>query len=129
MGILQRLLGLPLSDILLGDDFDFINKGNIAELYVGLEFLKAASCYEQTQLFYWQREEKNSHAEVDYLIQQKQNIVPVEVKSGKQGKMQSMHLFLQERQKSRGIRTSLENFSEYGKIQVIPLYAAAQLIN
>jgi len=122
-GIFQRLLGLQLSDILLSDDFDVLNKGNIAEMYVGLELLKAASCYEQTQMYYWQREESNSRAEVDYVIQRNETIVPIEVKSGKQGKMQSLYLFMKEKQSKFGVRTSLENFSQYDKIDVIPLYA------
>ena len=56
-------------------------------------------------------------------IQCNDSIVPFEVKSGKQGKMQSLHLFMKEKQSEYGIRTSLENFSQYGKINVIPLYA------
>jgi len=122
-GIFQRQLGLQLSEILLNDDFDLINKGNIAEMFAGLELLKSASCYEQAQLFYWQREERNSRAEVDYVILQNNNIIPIEVKSGKQGKMQSLHLFMKEKQSEYGIRTSLENFAQYDKIKVVPLYA------
>ena len=122
-GIFQRLLGLQLSDILLNDDFDTINKGGIAEQFVGLELLKASSVYQQTQLFYWQREERNARAEVDFVVQKNMDIVPIEVKSGKQGKMQSMHLFIKEKHSKMGIRTSLENFSMYDKIKVIPLYA------
>ena len=122
-GIFQRQLDLQLSEILLSDDFDLVNKGNIAEIFSGLELLKSVSCYQQAQLYYWQREERNSRAEVDYIIQQNDRIVPVEVKSGKQGKMQSLHMFMKEKQSEYGIRTSLENFSEYGKIRVIPLYA------
>jgi len=122
-GIFQRALGLQLSEILLNDDFDLINKGHIAEMYAGLELLKSASCYEQAPLYYWQREDRNSRAEVDYVIQDKNNIIPIEVKSGKQGKMQSLHLFMKEKQSEYGLRTSLENFSLYGKIRVVPLYA------
>ena len=122
-GIFQRLLGLQLSDILLNDDFNLINKGNIAEMYAGLELLKAASCFEQMQLYYWQREERNSRAEVDYVVQRGETIVPIEVKSGKQGKMQSLYWFMKEKQSAYGIRTSLENFSQYEKINVIPLYS------
>ena len=96
-GILQRLLGLQLADIVSDKDFDVVNKGNIAELYVGLELLKATSCYEMAQLYYWQREEQNAHAEVDYILQKNYDIVPLEVKSGKQGKMQSLNLFLKEK--------------------------------
>jgi len=126
-GIFQRLLGLQLSDILLNNDFDMVNKGNIAEMFAGLELLKAAPCREQTQLYYWQREERSSRSEVDYVIQQKDRIVPVEVKSGKQGKMQSLHRFMKEKNSEYGIRTSLENFSQYDKIKVIPLYSIGKI--
>jgi len=128
-GIFQRLLGLQLSDILLNDDFDAINKGGIAEMFVGLELLKSSSFYQQTQLFYWQREERNARAEVDFVVQQNMNIVPIEVKSGKQGKMQSMHLFMKEKKSKIGIRTSLENFAKYDKIKVVPLYAIGNLMD
>lgn len=128
-GIFQRLLGLQLSDILLNEDFETFNKGRIAELFVGLELLKASSCYEQTQLYYWTREEKNSRAEVDYVIQRGEKIVPIEVKSGKQGKMQSMWLFLKEKKADEGIRVSLENFSQYDRIKVIPLYATGSVFS
>jgi len=125
-GIFQRLLGLQLSDILLNDDFDAINKGGIAEMFVGLELLKSSSFYQQTQLFYWQREVKNARAEVDFVVQQDMDIIPIEVKSGKQGKMQSMHFFMNEKKSKMGIRSSLENFSVYDKINVIPLYAISK---
>ena len=127
-GIFQRLLGLQLSDILLNDDFDAINKGGIAEMFVGLELLKSSSFYQQTRLFYWQREERNAHAEIDFVVQQNMDIVPIEVKSGKQGKMQSMYLFIKEKSSKIGIRTSLENFSVYDKIKVVPLYAIGKVI-
>jgi predicted AAA+ superfamily ATPase len=127
-GILQRLFGLKLSDILTRYDFDFINKGNIAELYAGLELIKATSPYEMAQLYYWQREEKNAHAEVDYVLQKAYNIIPLEVKSGKQGKMQSLYLFLKEKKLPFGYRTSLENYTEYDKIKVVPLYAINNIL-
>ena len=74
------------------------------------------------------REKTNSCAEVDYLIQKGEKIVPIEVKSGKTGKMQSLHLFLNEKKIEYGIRTSLENFGQYDNIQVYPLYAIETII-
>jgi len=126
-GIFQRLLGLQLSDVILSNDFSMVNKGCIAEQMVGLELLKASSCYEQKQLYYWHREATNSHAEVDYLIQQGEKIIPIEVKSGKSGAMQSLHLFMKEKQSDYGVRTSLENFAQYDKIKVFPIYAIGNL--
>lgn len=126
-GIFQRLLGLTISEILLEGDFDVINKGAIAELYVGLELLKSSSFYRQENLYFWHREAKSSNAEVDYVIQQKGNIIPIEVKSGKKGSMQSLFLFLEEKKAPFGIRISLENYSTYDKIRVYPIYAIAEL--
>ncbi|MGZ3755883.1 MAG: ATP-binding protein [Mucilaginibacter sp.] len=126
-GVFQRLLGLQIAEILFEDDFDTINKGAIAEQYVGLELLKSASCYRQEPLYFWHREAKSSNAEVDYVIQEKGNIVPVEVKSGKKGSMQSMFLFLKEKKSRVGVRLSLENYSVYENIQVFPLYAVSEL--
>jgi predicted AAA+ superfamily ATPase len=128
-GIYQRILGLDVASLLLKDDFEIINKGNIAELFVGLELLKSNDCYEKTALYYWHREAKNSQAEVDYVIQIQDTILPVEVKAGTKGAMQSMYLFMDEKKSKCGVRVSLENFSEYDKVKVIPLYAVSSIHN
>jgi predicted AAA+ superfamily ATPase len=71
--------------------------------------------------------EKLDCAEIDFLLQKHHEIIPVEVKPGTQGKMQSMFLFLQEKKLSRGIRISMENFGHYDNIGVLPLYAVSGL--
>jgi len=38
-----------------------------------------------------------------------------------------LNLFLKEKQVEYGIRTSLENFSQYDKIRVYPLYAIGNI--
>jgi predicted AAA+ superfamily ATPase len=126
-GIYQRILGLDVASLLLKDDIEVINKGNIAELFVGLELLKSNDAYERTALYYWHREAKNSQAEVDYVIQNQEYIFPVEVKAGTKGAMQSMYLFMDEKKSRYGVRLSLENFAEYGKVKVLPLYAASNI--
>lgn len=126
-GLYQRLLGLNLSDIVLSDDLDLINKGAIAEIFVGLELKKTASCYIRDELYFWKREEKNSNAEVDYLLQIGEDIIPIEVKSGKKGSMRSLHLFLAEKKSKYGIRCSTENFNIMDNIKIIPLYWAGVL--
>jgi len=126
-GIFQRSAGLNIQEILFEEGFNPVNKGNIAELFIGLELLKAGSCYGHKDLFYWHREALNSNAEVDYLIHKGQNIIPVEVKSGTKGSMQSLYLFLKEKNRPYGIRFSLENFSSYGQIRSYPLYAVSNL--
>ena len=126
-GIFQRLLDLQISDIINSGDFEAVNKGAIAEQFAGLEIIKNSSPYVPENLYFWMREQKKSQAEVDYLIQYNGKIVPIEVKSGKSGKMQSLHLFLSEKQSEYGIRTSLENFTKYNNIRVYPLYAIGNI--
>lgn len=124
-GIFQRILGLNIAAIILQDEVSLINKGAIAEQYAGLEILKAGSCYRPAALYFWHREAKSSNAEVDYVVQQNQQIIPIEIKSGKQGSMQSLHLFLLEKKSPYGVRFSLENYAVYDNIRVYPLYAVS----
>jgi Holliday junction resolvase-like predicted endonuclease len=70
-------------------------------------------------LFYWHQEALNSNAEIDYLIQKQNEIIPIEVKSGTKGTMNSMFLFLKEKKAKYGCRLSLENFAEYENIKVV----------
>jgi len=127
-GIFLRIVDFDIADILISTDFNTINKGNIAEQFVGLELLKATSCYTKRDLYYWHREAKNSNAEVDYLISGNNEIIPIEVKAGTKGSMQSMSLFLQEKKRKKGIRISTENFSHFNSIDVYPLYATSNII-
>lgn len=128
-GLFQRLMQLDISELLFSNEFNLVNKGGIAEQFIGLEIVKNSSCYNQTELFYWHREALNSNAEVDYLIQKQKDIVPVEVKSGTKGSMNSMFLFLNEKKANYGCRLSLENFIEYENIKVYPLYAVENILN
>jgi len=127
-GIFQHILGLNIREYLVVEEMEMVNKGSLAEIYAGLELIKASSITDKPQLFYWHRMERGSNAEVDYVIRQGDEIVPVEIKSGYSGKMQSMRLFMKEKNLKRGIRSSLENFGRDGNIEVIPLYAISTLI-
>jgi uncharacterized protein len=126
-GIYLNILGLNLGEILLADEVSLVNKGNIAELYVGIEIVKNAYQHKFPELYYWHRESRNSQAEVDYVIQKNEDLIPIEVKAGKSGAMKSMHLFLSEKKRNTGIRIALENFSEFEKIKVLPLYAVGNM--
>ncbi|MCK5232749.1 MAG: ATP-binding protein [Desulfobulbaceae bacterium] len=124
MGIHQRLLGLNLGEHLLADAISLVNKGSLAEVFAGLELIGSSSRRRRPELYYWHREARGSNAEVDYLVQKNENIIPVEVKSSTRGSMQSMKMYLDSHSTQYGIRLSLENFSSYDHIRVFPLYAA-----
>ena len=129
VGIFQRVLGLDLSEHLVSSPSEFVNKGALAEVFAGLELVAHGSPRLRPQLFYWHREARGSNAEIDYLIQRGDEMLAIEVKSGTTGRMQSLRIFLQERNPSIGYRVSHENFGRYGEIETLPLYAVHKLIS
>ena len=62
------------------------------------------------------------------LIEIGTNIIPIEVKAGTRGAMQSLHLFIEEKNAVKGIRTSLENFGRIDKVDIYPIYAVSKLV-
>jgi uncharacterized protein len=124
-GLLLRLHQLKVEDFLLSSPVEFVNKGNLAEMFVGLEILKYSGFYSKTELFFWQREEQKAQAEVDYVIIKNGVLTPVEVKAGIRGSMQSLNIFLEKKKLTSGIRCALEPFSKYANIEVFPLYAVS----
>ena len=64
----------------------------MAEQFVGQEM----AVNQNNELFYWSRQAKSSTAEVDYVISVNGQIIPVEVKSSKAGRLRSMHQYLKE---------------------------------
>jgi len=127
-GIYQRSLGLNLKEYFSTNDIQLVNKGSLAEITAGIQLLHHQMPFIQPQLYYWHREARSSNAEIDYIIQQRDKIVPIEVKAGTKGQMQSMFLFLKQKHLKYGIRLSMENFSKHGSIYSVPLYATKSLV-
>lgn len=129
IGLMQALLGITAEDWILNTKQTFINKGNIAEAFVGQEMLAYQQLRYPYELYYWERIQRGSIAEIDYLtLNKNREIVPIEVKAGKSGALKSLHLFLQEHPHSPyGIRYSMNNYSVNEKLHSYPLYAVAGL--
>ena len=113
---------LNISELAIRPTAEFINNGKLAEMLIGLELLKSGDPFRENSLFYWHREAANSTAEVDYLTQLNDTVLPIEVKSGTRGAMKSLHMLMAEKSLSLGIRTSQENLSILGNIRIIPHY-------
>jgi predicted AAA+ superfamily ATPase len=63
--------------------------------YVGIQKELLAFQYNAlSALQFWVREKKESTAEVDYLFQHDGLIIPIEVKSGKEGTLKSLHSYM-----------------------------------
>ncbi len=127
IGIYQSLNHLNLSEHIVAKEIALINKGAAAEVFVGLELCSYTSPNTTPQLHYWHREAKSSNAEVDYVVELNNQIVPIEVKSSGTGAMKSMHLFLNSKKSPYGLRISHEDFGNFGSIKTMPIVALEQL--
>ena len=140
-GLLLRIQSLDMGSdgmmeefILTSSETDLVNKGALAEMFAGLEFIKNGNTRLRENLFYWENTSRGSSAEVDYITAYRMSVLPIEVKSGVSGKMKSLRMFMESKSLRRAIRTSLENFGKIelpttdgsdhsSVINIIPLYA------
>lgn len=122
MGLTQKLLNLDLKILMINPDIIQINKGTLAELFVGLELIAYLPPQEIHGLYYWHRESRASNAEVDYVIAKGVEIYPLEVKSGSTGHLKSLHLFLEEKKIKTGVKISSQSYFQQDHLINLPFY-------
>lgn len=128
VGLSQTLLGLDITSWFLNPDKELINRGTIAEAFVGQELLVYSSPKTKTNLYYWKRESPGSLAEIDYLYDFQGKVLPIEVKSGHGSTLRSLHKFLEEHTNAKiGWRLWSGNYVFHENIASKPLYAVATL--
>lgn len=106
IGLYLALQGLSIADISQDKDIFFSNKGALAEQFIGQHLLYDQMRYMYPELYYWNREKTQSSAEVDYIIQMGNSLLPIEVKSVKTGALKSLHVFMEQKQRSIAVRFS-----------------------
>lgn len=114
-GLLGCMSQVPASLILNPADTLTEFKGMLAEQYVAQQ-LKAAGI----ELFYWSNDK--TPAELDFVIQKDDDVLPVEVKSGTNVRGKSISRFVEQNPDKRGVRFSLLGYRQQERITNIPLY-------
>lgn len=94
VGLCNTMLGVDLDEMLNTDELTLIHSGGLAEQVAGQLLRTIFPFYISPELFYWAREEKNANAEIDYIIQHRNKIIPIEVKAGSTGSLKSLHYFM-----------------------------------
>jgi predicted AAA+ superfamily ATPase len=122
IGLAQRILKFKQQDWMLYP-IKPEHLGGFAEQFVAQEFIAYQSQNSKTDLFYWQREAKNSQAEIDFVIGLNGSLIPIEVKSGKAGHLKSLQYYLNTHQNAAyGVKLSECGWAWDGRILQVPLY-------
>jgi len=120
VGLMCRSCGLSLLEFENADDVMLVNSGAICEQFIGQHLLCSKDYFEEPEVYYWNREKRQSSAEVDYILSIGNKIVPTEVKAGKTGRLKSLHTFLKEKHCSFGLRFNADMPSLLDTSAVLP---------
>jgi len=77
------------------------------------------------ELYYWS---SGNTAEVDFIIQNKNEVIPIEVKAEENLKSKSLKVFVEKYHNKNALRTSMNKFRKEDWLTNIPLYAIAEII-
>ncbi len=117
VGILGALANLSAKTIIDGNNIFTEFKGSLTEQYV-LQQLKNNF----SEIYYWTS--KSYVAEIDFIIQIEDYIVPIEVKATKNLKAKSLQQYIKDYLPNKSIRTSLADYKiNDNNLYDIPLYA------
>jgi predicted AAA+ superfamily ATPase len=94
VGLCSAQLGLSLNEIQSTVEINLVNKGGVAEQSVGQILRTVFPYYIDPSLFCWMRASPGSSAEIDYILQHTNHVIPVEVKAGTTGSLKSLHYFM-----------------------------------
>lgn len=114
VGLLGAMTDLDVRSLLENDKLFNDYNGAITEQYVLQEF----KTLQDLPIFYW----TSNRAELDFIIQYKNNIIPVEAKATVNLQAKSLKSFRQKYEPTISIRTSLADYEENQGLYNIPLF-------
>ncbi|MBF9014430.1 MULTISPECIES: ATP-binding protein [unclassified Oceanispirochaeta] len=101
-GLLNYYSGIQ-KQLLNPKDLNSLYRGRIAEHIVGQEIL-AKEIISFRKPVFWVRENSGASSEIDFILQYGKYPVPVEVKSGKTGRLRSLHYYMEHSKQTVAVR-------------------------
>jgi predicted AAA+ superfamily ATPase len=119
VGLLAAMGNLAVKTLIADQSLFEEFKGAITEQYV-LQQLKSI---DQLPVYYWSAEKAT--AEIDFLIQYQNNVIPIEVKAAENLKAKSLKAYHQKFNSEISIRTSLSDYRKEDWLVNLPLYVCS----
>jgi predicted AAA+ superfamily ATPase len=121
IGLLGAMNNMSETTLIEGNQFFAQYKGALTEQFV----LQELQCTEIKPIHYWAPE--TGIAEVDFVIQHENDIIPIEVKAERNLRAKSLAAFINRYHTVKAIRTSLATYQQGDTVTDLPLYAISVL--
>lgn len=122
VGLLSCMTRLGSEVLLDGNQLFTKFKGALTEQYV-LEQLTAIA---GLQTYYWSNDKGN--AEIDFVIDTGQTVIPIEVKAEENLQAKSLRVYQEKFSPKVAVRTSMANYKAEGNLINLPLYAITEIL-
>jgi hypothetical protein len=122
VGLLSAMSDVPLTALLNGNSIFTDYKGALTEQYV-FQQLKLST---KNRIYYWSAD--NSQGEIDFLVQNNDRIVPIEVKAEENLQAKSLRYFVEKNKELHGVRFSMSSYREQSWMTNYPLYSVAGVV-
>jgi predicted AAA+ superfamily ATPase len=119
VGLLGAMSQLSPAVVIHGNELFQEFRGALVENYIAQVLFS-----DNVMPYYWASENR---AELDFVIQNEQEVYPIEIKSGTSNRKKSLLIYMEKYQPTLGIRLSPMNLMCNGNILNIPLYLTSQL--
>ena len=117
VGLLGAMGNINIKTLIEGNTIFQEFKGAMTEQYV-LQQLKSCG---NLSIYYWSTEK--SGAEVDFMVQHGENVIPIEVKAEENLQAKSLKSYYQQYKPAISIRTSMSDYRTDDWLTNLPLYA------
>ena len=123
VGLLAAQSGLDAGTLLEGNRIFTEFKGALTEQYV----LQQLIASQDNPVFYWASEKGT--AEVDFVLQRRQGVMPIEVKAEENLKAKSLKVYAEQFKPEQAIRFSMADYREQEWMTNVPLYSVGAFCN
>lgn len=121
IGLLSCMVGLQQKVLLDGNELFKEFKGALTEQYV----LQQLKTIKGLNVYYWTAE--RGLAEVDFIIDNGSNVIPIEVKAEQNLKAKSLKVYQEKYQPKIAVRTSMADYKKEERLLNLPLWAISKI--
>lgn len=123
VGLLSCMVGLRQDTLLDGNELFKEFKGALTEQYV----LQQLKTIKELNIYYWTAE--RGTAEVDFVVDNGSDVIPVEVKAEINLQAKSLKVYREKFQPKLSIRTSMADYKKEDWLLNLPLWAVESMLN